>query len=236
MSEPHEGRHPVTQSPMRRAIARRMIESKQRAPHFYLSTDIEMDALLAVTDAVNHGRSREDRVTVTAFLLRAAALTLADHPEFNAVWAGDTVERWDAINIGVAIALDDGLIAPALLDCRERGIADLASGLGDLVARTRAGKLRAAEIGDGTFTLSNLGMFDVTAFTAIITPPQVAILATAKTVERPVVRDGEIVVRKIMSATLSSDHRVVDGAGAAGFLGTLKRLIETPGAWAEVNV
>ncbi len=228
------GRHPVGQSPMRRAIARRMTESKQQVPHFYLSTEIEMDALLAVADRASDGRAREDRVTVTAFLLRAVALTLAEHPAFNAVWNGDVVEGWDAINIGVAIALDDGLIAPALLDCRERGIADLAADLGDLVARTRAGKLRAAEIGEGTFTLSNLGMFDVTAFTAIITPPQVAILATAKTVERPVVRDGEIVVRKVMTATLSSDHRVVDGVGAAGFLGTLKRRIETPGSWAEV--
>ncbi len=238
MTEPQggsrEGHHPVSQSPMRRAIARRMTESKQRVPHFYLSTEIEMDALLAAADRANEGRAREDRVTVTAFLLRAVALTLAEHPAFNATWEGDAIERVDAINIGVAIALDDGLIAPALLDCRDRGVADLAAGLADLVARTRAGKLRAAEIAEGTFTLSNLGMFEVTAFTAIITPPQVAILATARTVERPVVRDGEIVVRRIMTATLSSDHRVVDGVGAAGFLGTLKGLIEAPGDWASV--
>lgn len=230
-----EGRHPITPSPMRKAIARRMAESKTTAPHFYLSTEIEMDALLDAAERANAGRSREERVTVTAYLLRAVALTLAEHPAFNAVWDGDTVERWDAINIGVAIALDDGLIAPALLDCRDRGIADLAAGLGDLVTRTRAGKLRAPEIGEGTFTLSNLGMFDVTAFTAIITPPQVAILATARTMERAVVRDGEIVVRKVMTATLSSDHRVVDGVGAAGFLGTLKTLIEAPSGWAEVG-
>jgi pyruvate dehydrogenase E2 component (dihydrolipoamide acetyltransferase) len=217
---------------MRRAIARRMTDSKQPVPHFYLSTEIEMDRLLAATGAANKGRSREERVTVTAFLLRGVALTLAEHPAFNAVWSGDTVERWDAINIGVAIAVDDGLIAPALLDCRDRGIGDLAAGLSDLVARTRAGKLRAAEIGEGTFTLSNLGMFDVTAFTAIITPPQIAILATARTVERPVVRDGQVIVRNVMTATLSSDHRVVDGVGAAGFLGTLKRLVEAPEAWA----
>lgn len=210
-----------------------MTESKQLVPHFYVSTEVEMDVLLAVADGVNQGRSREERMTVTAFLLRAVTLTLAEHPAFNAVWNGNTVERWDAINIGVAIALDDGLIAPALLDCRERGIADLAAGLGDLVTRTRAGRLRAREIGEGTFTLSNLGMFDVTAFTAIITPPQVAILATARTVERPVVREGRIVVRKVMTAALSSDHRVVDGVGAAGFLGTLKRLIEEPADWAE---
>ena len=234
-AEPREGRHPVTQGPMRRAIARRMTESKQQAPHFYLSTEIEMDALMAAADRANHGRAREERVTVTAYLVRAVALTLAEHPAFNAVWNGEVIERVDAVHIGVAIALDDGLIAPALLDCRERGVADLAAGLSDLVARTRAGKLRAAEIAEGTFTLSNLGMFEVTAFTAIITPPQVAILATARTVERPVVRDGEIVVRRVMTATLSSDHRVVDGAGAAGFLGTFKGLIEAPADWASVD-
>lgn len=208
-----------------------MTESKASAPHFYLSTEIEMDALLAAAERANVGRAREDRITVTPFLLRAVALTLAEHPAFNAVWNGEVVERLDALNISVAIALDDGLIAPALLDCRDRGIADLAAGLRDLVTRTRAGKLRAPEIAEGTFTLSNLGMFDVTSFIAIITPPQVAILATARTVERAVVRDGEIVVRKIMTTTLSSDHRVVDGVGAAGFLGTLKRLIEEPTDW-----
>lgn len=234
-SEARPGRHPVQVSAMRRAIARRMVESKASAPHFYLTTEIEMDALLDRVDAANEGREREHRLTVTAYLLRAVALTLAEHPAFNAVWDGDAVERWDAINIGVAIALDDGLIAPALLDCRDRSIADVAVGLADLVARTKAGRLRAQEIGEGTFTLSNLGMFDVTQFTAIITPPQVAILATAKTVERPVVRGREVVVRRVMSATLSSDHRVVDGVGAARFLATLKGLLEAPADWAEVG-
>ena len=233
--EPREGHHPISQSLMRRAIARRMTESKQGAPHFYLSTEIEMNVLLAAAEHVNEGRAREERVTVTAFLLRAVALTLAEHPAFNAVWNGEVIERVDDINVGVAVALEDGLIAPALIDCRERVVADLAAGLADLVERTRAGKLRAAEINEGTFTLSNLGMFEVTAFTAIITPPQVAILATARTVERPVVSNGEIVVRRVMTATLSSDHRVVDGAGAAGFLGTLKGLIEAPADWASVD-
>ena len=225
------GRHPVDQSPMRKAIARRMVESKTRVPHFYLSTEIEMDALLDLVDATNQDRDREDRLTVTAFLVRAVAITLAEHPAFNAAWSGDAVERWDAINIGVAIALDDGLIAPALLDCRTRDVHDLARGLADLVERTRAGKLRAPEVGEATFTVSNLGMFDVSQFTAIITPPQVAILATARTVERPVVQDGAVVVRRVMTATLSSDHRVVDGVGAARFLGTLKGLLEAPRDW-----
>ena len=228
---PAPGRHVVDQSPMRKAIARRMVESKTRVPHFYLSTEVEMDALLDLVDATNRDRGREDRITVTAFLVRALAITLAEHPAFNAAWNGDLVERWDAINIGVAIALDDGLIAPALLDCQARDVDDLARSLADLVGRTRAGRLRAPEVGEATFTLSNLGMFDVSQFTAIITPPQVAILATARTVERPVVRDGAVVVRRMMTATLSSDHRAVDGVGAARFLGTLKGLLEAPGDW-----
>lgn len=232
---PSDGRHVVRQGPMRRAIARRMTESKQRVPHFYLSTEIEMDDLLASAAAINDGRASGARVTVTAFLIRAIALTLAEHPVFNSAWAGESIERWDAINIGVAIALDDGLIAPALLDCRNRSIADLADGLRDLVARTKAGKLRVPEMNDGTFTLSNLGMFDVTAFSAIVTPPQVAILATAKTQDRAVVHDGQVVVRKVMTATLSSDHRVVDGVAAAGFLSTLKGLVEGPDRWVGVG-
>lgn len=216
---------------MRRAIARRMVESKGRAPHFYLSTDVEMDALMATAERFNIGRAKEARLSVTAFLIRAVALTLAEHPMFNAVWNEDVVEQADSINVGVAIALDDGLIAPALIDCRDRSVEDLATALGDLVARTRIGKLRAPEINDGTFTLSNLGMFEVSAFTAIITPPQVAILATARTEARAVVRDDGVVIRRMMTATLSSDHRVVDGVGAARFLETLKGLVEAPAAW-----
>lgn len=216
---------------MRRAIARRMVESKGRAPHFYLSTDVEMDALMATAERFNSGRAKEARLSVTAFLIRAVALTLAEHPMFNAVWNEDVVEQADSINVGVAIALDDGLIAPALIDCRDRSVEDLATALGDLVARTRIGKLRAPEINDGTFTLSNLGMFEVSAFTAIITPPQVAILATARTEARAVVRDDGVVIRRMMTATLSSDHRVVDGVGAARFLETLKGLVEAPAAW-----
>jgi pyruvate dehydrogenase E2 component (dihydrolipoamide acetyltransferase) len=227
-----QGRHPVKPSPMRAAIARRMVQSKQQAPHFYLSTEIEMDALLDLTERRNSGRSREERATLTAYLLRALALTLAEHPEFNAVWDGDTIVRVDAMNLGVAIALDEGLIAPALLDCRDRSVDDLARGLADLVTRTRAGKLRAPEMTEATFTLTNLGMFDISAFTAIITPPQVAILATARTEPRPVVRDGEVVVRRILTSTLSSDHRVVDGVGAARFLETFKGLVQAPEPWA----
>jgi pyruvate dehydrogenase E2 component (dihydrolipoamide acetyltransferase) len=227
-----EGRHPVKASPMRAAIARRMVQSKQQVPHFYVSTEIEVDALAAAAERRNVGRDRADRVTLTAYLIRAVALALAEHPAFNAAWNGDVLERWDAVNVGVAIAVDDGLIAPALLDCGHRDVDDIAAGLADLTARTRAGRLKAAEMTDATFTLSNLGMFEVSQFTAIVTPPQVAILATGRGYERPVVRDGQVVVRRVMNATVSADHRAVDGAGAAGFLGTLKSLLENPGAWA----
>lgn len=227
-----DGRHPVATTPMRAAIARRMVQSKQQAPHFYVSSEIEMDGLAAAAERHNAGREGSDRVTLTAYLIRAVAMALAEHPAFNAAWNGETLERWDAINVGVAIAVGDGLIAPALLDCGARDVDDLAAGLADLTTRTRAGRLKALEMTDATFTLSNLGMFEVSGFTAIVTPPQVAILATGRAYERPVVRDGEIVVRKIMQATISADHRAVDGAGAARFLGTLKASIETPATWA----
>lgn len=225
------GRVRIEPTPVRAAIARRMAASKREAPHFYVSTEIEMDALLETLRARNE-RGAGGRATVTALLVRATALALTEHPMFNAVWDGDAVYRVDSLNIGVAIALDDGLIAPALLDCRDRDVVDLAAALGDLVARARAGRLRAAEIGGATFTLSNLGMFDVTAFSAIITPPQVAILAVGRTAPRPVVRDDTVVVRQVMTATVSADHRVVDGVAAANFIATFKARLEAPQGWA----
>lgn len=227
-----EGRHPVTFTPMRAAIARRMVQSKQSAPHFYVSRDLEMDAALDALAALNEGRAADDRISVTALLLKALALTLGAFPAFNAVWNGEALERADAINIGVAIDLGDGgLIAPALLGCEARSTASIAAALRDLAARARAGKLRAPEIAEGTFTLTNLGMFGVSSFTAIITPPQVSTLATGATEARPVVRDGAVVVRRMMSATLSSDHRAVDGAGAARLLADLQARLAAPGDW-----
>lgn len=223
-----EGHRPVAFSPMRAAIARRMAQSKREAPHFYLSAELEMEALSDAVERHDAGTDAAQRLSLTAPLIKAVALTLAEHRSFNAVWAGDSLHLVDAINVGVAIALDDGLIAPALLGCDRLSVAAIAADLADLVVRTRAGKLRAAEINESTFTLSNLGMFQVTAFSAIITPPQVAILATARMEPRAVVRHGVVVARRMMTATLSSDHRAVDGAGAARFLGTLKDLVESP--------
>jgi pyruvate dehydrogenase E2 component (dihydrolipoamide acetyltransferase) len=211
-----------------------MVQSKQQAPHFYVTTDLDMGALLADLERRNEGRERAERLSVTALLIKAVALTIAGHPEFNAVWNGETLERVDAINIGVAIALDDGLIAPALLDCGHLDADRIGTDLRDLVMRTRAGRLRAPELSEATFTVSNLGMFDVTQFTAIITPPQVAILATGKTEPRAVVEDGQVVVRQRMTATISADHRALDGAAAARFLGTLAETLARPESWDAV--
>lgn len=228
-----DGRHAVALSPMRSAIARRMVASKSAAPHFYVTIEIDMDPALIALHARNVARLPDDRLSVTAILLKALAMTLVDHPRFNAVWHGGTLEHVDAINLGVAIAVDDGLIAPAILGCEALSVEGIGDALRDLVSRTRLGHLRVAEIESGTFTLSNLGMFEVSEFTAIITPPQVAILATGRTEPRAVVRDGEIVVRRVLTATLSADHRAVDGAAAAAFLGSLASRMRTPDEWIE---
>ncbi|MFM9165288.1 MAG: dihydrolipoamide acetyltransferase family protein [Candidatus Limnocylindrus sp.] len=226
MSKP--GRTPVEFTPMRTAISRRMVESKSKAPHFYVSTDIEMDAVVAANEALNAGRTGDDRVTLTAWLVRALAQSLAAYPALNAVWEGEALERSTPINIGIAIAIPDGLVAPALLDCATKDLTSISTELRDLVARTKSGKLRPAEFTEQTFTLSNLGSFPVTQFTAIITPPQVAILATGRSESRAVVRDGAVVARTMLTATLSADHRAVDGALVAAFLGDLKSRLEAP--------
>ena len=218
----------VEVTPMRRAIARRMVESKQRAPHFYVSTDIEMDKVLAALEDV---RAANDavRVTATTALVRACVVALAEHPQLNCVWTERGLLQVPAVNLCVAVAVDDGLIAPALLDAGRLDLVGTAAALAGLVERARARKLKPAEISDGTFTLSNLGMFPVTSFTAIITPPQVAILATGRTERRVIPDDGDALrVASVLTATLSADHSAVDGADAAAFLDTLKQVLEQP--------
>lgn len=227
-----QGRHLVKATPMRKAIARRMSQSKQQAPHFYVSCEIGMDAAIALTAELNDGRERQNRITLTALMIKAVALTLADEPEFNAHYTEQGHELIDDINLGVAIDIPAGLIAPAILDCGALEIEAISVQLKDLAVRSKAGKLRAPEMNDATFTLSNLGMFDVSSFTAIVTPPQVSILATGRSQALPRVEDGEMVIRTIMTATLSSDHRAVDGVGAARFMGKLKTRLESPRDWA----
>jgi pyruvate dehydrogenase E2 component (dihydrolipoamide acetyltransferase) len=216
---------------MRNAIARRMSQSKQQAPHFYVSCEIAMDAAIEAISELNANSSSGAKITQTAVMLKAVALTLADEPEFNAHWIDGGHELIDAINIGVAIDIPAGLIAPAIVDCGNLGVGDFSSRLKDLAIRAKSGKLRGPEMNDATFTLSNLGMIDVSSFTAIVTPPQVAILATGRSVATPRVADGEIKIQTVMTATLSSDHRAVDGVGAARFLGKLKGRLEFPSDW-----
>jgi pyruvate dehydrogenase E2 component (dihydrolipoamide acetyltransferase) len=205
-----------------------MVDSKREAPHFYVATEVEMDAAVSHIETLNEA-AEGPRVTVSALLIRACALALQKHTRLNAVWAEDRLELSTEINIGVAIALDEGLVAPALLGCDGLDIPATAAALQDLVARAGCGKLRGREMTDGTFTLSNLGMFEVSKFTAIVTPPQVAILATGKISRLPRFVGDEVVARQVMTVTVSADHRAVDGADVARFLGTLKSEIESPG-------
>jgi len=211
---------------MRNAIARRMVKSKQEAPHFYVATEVEVDAAVAETGRL--AAEPGQRVTLTSLLVSASAAALREHPELNAVWTEEGLVRMNAINVGVAVALGDGLIAPALLGCDTLTTLEVSAALRDLVERARAGKLRGSEMTGATFTLSNLGMFEVNAFAAIVTPPQVAILATGKASRVPRYDGDELVPRTVLTATLSADHRAVDGAEVGRFMNTFKRTLENP--------
>ncbi len=230
MSAEVTGRRVLEPSRMRRAIARRMTDSKQQAPHFYVTADIDMEAALAVVAEANEANGPDQPVTLTAVLVSAVATVLEDEPDFNAHWTDEGHTLLDTVNVGVAIAVEDGLIAPAILECADLTLAEMAARLADLIARTRAGKLRGPELTAASFTVSNLGMFPVSSFVAILNPPQVGILSTGRSALRPQVVDGQIVARMTMSATLSADHRAVDGVAAARFLGRLKERLEGGGA------
>lgn len=217
----------IEQTRMRAGIARRMVESKQQAPHFYVQTEVAVDRIRDHLAGLAGGAS-EARPTMTAALVRACVVALREHPQINSVWTPDGLLQADQINVGIAIALDHGLVAPALLGADTLDLAAIAAALRDLAERARSQRLRPAEISDATFTLSNLGMFDVTAFTAIITPPQVAILATARPVARWVLEGDTPAQTSVMTATLSADHRALDGVDAARFLETFKQAMEDP--------
>jgi pyruvate dehydrogenase E2 component (dihydrolipoamide acetyltransferase) len=217
---------PVTS--MRAAIARRMTESKQQAPHFYVSAEIETDALSSVL--AEEGDRAGVRISATAGLVRAAAIALRAHPRVNSVWTEKGLLQVRDVNVGVAIALPDGLIAPALLGAGELGLADTGGALSDLVERARSKRLRGSELTDATFTVSNLGMFGVSQFAAIVTPPQVAILATGRSVPRLLPSPNGPRSATVMTATLSVDHRALDGADAAAFLDTFREALESPGS------
>jgi pyruvate dehydrogenase E2 component (dihydrolipoamide acetyltransferase) len=224
------GNLPYTARPlsaMRRVIARRLTESKQTVPHFYLTIDCEIDTLLRIRAELNR-KSETYRISVNDFVIRAAALALRRVPAANASWSDEAIILWDTVDIAVAVALDDGLITPIVKQADRKGLAAIAAETKDLAARARAGKLKLEEFQGGTFSISNLGMFGVRDFAAVINPPHGGILAVGAGEERPVVKNGALTVATVMSCTLSCDHRAVDGAVGARFLAAFKKLVEDP--------
>jgi pyruvate dehydrogenase E2 component (dihydrolipoamide acetyltransferase) len=214
-------------SQIRAAIARQMVQSKAPVPHFYITTEIAMDRAAALREELR-ALSGAPKVTVTDLVVRASALTLLKHPGVNASFQGQAIRRHRAVHVGLAVALDDGLITPVLRDCDRKPLFQIATETRDLVERTRARKLKGQELSGATFSVSNLGMFPVDEFSAIINPPEGAILAVGAILEKAVVVDGQLAVGKRMRVTLSCDHRVMDGAMAARFLADLKALLEAP--------
>ena len=226
---PGDSRVPHTS--IRKVIARRMLESKQTVPHFYLTVDFEIDALLTARTAINAVVEKKGaKVSVNDMVIKACAKALRDHPECNASWTEEEMIQYGAVDISVAVATDRGLITPIVRNADMKGLAQISVEMKDLASRAKSGKLKLEEFQGGGFTISNLGMFGVHDFGAIINTPQAMILAVGAGEERVVVRKGEMVIRNIMSCTLAVDHRVVDGAMGAQFLQTLKAYIEQPAA------
>jgi pyruvate dehydrogenase E2 component (dihydrolipoamide acetyltransferase) len=224
------GNPPYTERPltaMRRVIAKRLTESKQTVPHFYLTIDCEIDELLKIRTELN-AKSDAYRISVNDFVIRATALALRQIPAANASWSDDAILLWDTVDIAVAVALEDGLITPIVKAADRKGLATIANETKDLAARARAGKLKLEEFQGGTFSISNLGMFGVRDFAAVINPPHGGILAIGAGEPRPIVKNGALAIATIMSCTLACDHRVVDGAVGAQFLAAFKKLVEDP--------
>ena len=225
---PAEGAERADLSRMRQAIARVTSDSKREAPHFYVAADIDMTAAMSLRRDVNDELPSSSRVSVNDLIVKASALAIGKHPKFNSFFRGDHLQMNPSINVGIAIALESGLIVHVIPECEKRSLAQIAAASRDLVDRANNGTLQAEEYAGTTYSVSNLGMFDVDSFTAIIFPPHAAILAVGAVKEQPVVRDGQLSIAEMMKATLSVDHRVADGAEAAQFLMEIKRLLEKP--------
>ena len=212
---------------MRKTIARRLVEAKQTIPHIYLTIDVELDALLALRKQVNERRP-DTKVSVNDFIIKASALALKDVPAVNASWTDAAIIQYNTVDVSVAVALDGGLITPIVRDANIKGLAAISSEVKELAGRAREGKLMPEEYQGGGFSISNLGMYAIKEFSAIINPPQSAILAVGAGAQQPVVRDGALAVATVMSCTMSCDHRVVDGALGAQWLAAFKGYIEDP--------
>ena len=225
---PADGANRAELSRMRQAVAAVTAGSKREAPHFYVAADIDMTAAMSLRRDINDALPAPDRVSVNDLIVKASALAIGKHPKFNAFFRGDHLQMNPSVNIGIAIALESGLIVPGIPQCESKSLAQIAAASRDLIERANHGALQAEEYAGTTYSVSNLGMFDVDSFTAIIFPPHAAILAVGAVKEQPVARHGQLAIAEIMKATLSVDHRVADGAEAAQFLSEIKRLLEKP--------
>ncbi len=216
----------VPNTPMRKVIARRMTESKQTVPHYYVTVDCEIDQLLKLREDLN--KTNDLKLSVNDFVIKASALALKKVPEANASWSEEATLLWNSVDISVAVAIEGGLITPIIKQAEQKGLAVISTEMRDLAARAKEGKLKLEEFQGGTFSISNLGMFGVKHFEAVINPPQGAILAVGAGEQRPVVKNGALAIATVMSLTLAVDHRVIDGAGGAKLISAIKKLIENP--------
>ncbi|MBI4307920.1 MAG: 2-oxo acid dehydrogenase subunit E2 [Chloroflexi bacterium] len=225
---PPAGEQVIELSKMRLAISRRMAESKRTTPHFYVQVAIDMTEAMTLRQGLNEALGGEVKVSVNDMIVKGCAKTLAKFPLFNSSYVDDKIHVHPGINVGIAIALDQGLIAPAIPDTNHKSLVEIAKASKDLVERARQGVLKAEEYTGATFNVTNLGMYDVDNFIAIITPPQSAALSVGAVKPQPVVRNGQVVVREMMSVTLCVDHRVTDGAQGGLFLRELRSVLENP--------
>ena len=218
----------VPHNAMRRVIADRLQQSKQTAPHFYLSVDCDIDNLLAARKALNEAAEASVKISVNDMVVKATAAALMAEPDVNGYFEAEGCRYFSTADICVAVAVDGGLVTPVIHDVQNLGLADISRKTTDLASRARAGTLDPSEYAGGSFTISNLGMFGIREFAAVINPPQSAILAVGAGEQRPVVKNGELAVATVMTVTLSADHRIVDGALGAKWLQAFKRAIEQP--------
>jgi pyruvate dehydrogenase E2 component (dihydrolipoamide acetyltransferase) len=218
----------VPLSGMRRVVARRLVESMRSTPHFYLTTAVDAEALLAFRADLNHQLDRDRQVSVNDLIVKACATLLGANPQLNVSFAGDKLLVHQRVHVGIAVAVDGGLVVPVVRDADRKTLTQVAREARALIGRARAGRLAAEEVGGGTFTVSNLGMFGVEQFTAVINPPEAAILAVGAALAEPVATDEGVQVHRRMRLTLSIDHRALDGATGAGFLQQLKTTLEHP--------
>ncbi len=220
---------PLTQ--MRKTVARRLTESLGPVPHFFLTVDVDMTRALQARVRVNELLAAQGaKASLNDFIIKATAVALARHPECNAWWQGNGIRRFNRVHMAVAVAIPDGLITPVVRDAHLKGLAQISAEVRELAGRAREKKLQPHEYTGSTFSISNLGMFGIEEFTAVINPPEAGILAVGAIEERPVVVDGAVVVQPRMRITMSCDHRVIDGAQGARFLATLKAFLEEPAA------